>query len=233
MASVAQLVAQLRLDLEDPELPGAGDDSDSLWLNSELLHYIDEAQRRFAVETLCLPDSTNFETTVQAGTKWVDKEPSIIRIIQGWLTGANRPVRPISRIEIERGYPTDDYGEQIVGQWRTVTGRPEFVVTDMDAVQNRLVPIPTETDTIEWTVYRYPTSAITSLTSSLEIEQAFHYDLTVWAKVLAFKKQDAETQDMTRSRDWEGEWNNRVIPEAKQFFMMKFRKLGTTMYGGI
>ena len=233
MATVAQLLAQLRLDLDDPELPGSGDDSDSLWLDQELLHYLDEAQRKFAVDTLCLPDSTNFTNNVVADRKWVDKDPLIIRIIQGWLTTAQRTITPVSRIEIERGYVTDDYGTQIVGQWRTATGRPGFVVTDFDALQNRLVPIPDESDTIEWTVYRYPLDNITSTGSSLEIEEQFHYELLVWAKVLAFKKQDAETQDMTRSRDWEGEWNNRVIPGAKQHFMMKFRKLGTTVYGGI
>lgn len=233
MATVAQLVAQLRLDLEDPELPGAGDDSDSLWLDRELFHYINEAQRRFAVETMCLPDSTSFRSPATAGGKWIAKDPGIIRLIKGYLLTAKREVTPVSQIEIARGYPTDDYGTQIVGQWREATGRPEFVVTDLDAVNNRLVPIPTEADTIEWTVYRYPTVSITSAGSALEIEEQFHYDLLIWAKMLAFKKQDAETQDMTRSRDWEQEWNSRVIPNAQQFFMMKFRKLGTTAYGGI
>ena len=233
MATVAELLAQLRLDLEDPELPGSGDDSDSLWLDSELLHYLNEAQRRFAVQTLCLPDSTNYTSSVSDGTTWVDKDASIIRIIEGWLSTAQKKITPVNRVDIERGYETDDYGTRLSSAWRTATGTPEFVVTDLDAIQNRLVPIATASDTIEWLVYRYPLEAISSTSSPIEIEEQFHYDLMVWAKVLAHKKQDAETQDMTRSRDWEREWNDRIIPEAKQFFMMKFRKLGTTGYGGI
>ncbi len=233
MATITELVAQLRLDLSDPELPGAGDDSDSLWLDSELIHYINQAQRVFVEKTYCLPDSTNFTSTVQDGTTWVDKDPLIIDIIEGWLTTAEKKITPKRRIEVDRGYETVDYGTRLSSSWRRATGTPEFVVTDLDALQNRLVPASTISDTIEWTVYRYPLDSITSTSSTLEIEEQWHYELLVWAKVLAFKKQDAETQDMTRARDYETDWNRRVIPEAQGFFAKKFKKLGTTGYGGI
>ena len=233
MATVAQLLAQLRLDLDDPELPGSGDDSDSLWLDAELLHYIDEAQRRFAVDTECLPDSVTYSDTITDGDKWITKEANIIRIREGWLSTTQRPIKPVSKIDIDRGYITDDYGTQLTGQWRTATGTPEFLITDIDAASNRLVPESNIDDTIEWSVYRLPINAVTSTSVVLEIEGRFHYDLLVWAKVLAFKKQDAETQDMTRSRDWQREWESKVIPDASKYFMMKFRKLGTTAYGGI
>ena len=233
MATVTELVAQLRLDLSDPEMPGSGDDSDSLWLDSELIHYINQAQRVFVEKTYCLPDSTNFTSAISDGTTWIDKDPLIIDIIEGWLTTAQKQVKPTRRVDIDRGFEVVDYGTRLSSSWRRATGTPEWVVVDLDAIQNRLVPSSTISDTIEWVVYRYPLEGISTTSSTLEIEEQFHYELLVWAKVLAFSKQDAETQDMTRKRDHESDWNNRVIPEARAFYAKKFQKLGTTGYGGI
>jgi len=233
MATVAELIAQLRLDLEDPELPGSGDDSDSLWLDAELLHYIDQAQRVFAMKTECLPDSRNYTSTIDDGTTWVDKDPSIVRIREGYLTTARRTITPVTKVDIDRGYMIDDYGIGTRSDWRVATGVPEYVVTDLDAESDRLVPIPTSADTIEWTVFRLPLDGITATTSELEIDENWHYELLVWAKHMAYKKQDAETQDATRAREMEADWNQRVIPEARTYFRLKYRKAGTTSYGGI
>lgn len=235
MAELADLVAQLRLDLEDPALPGTGatPESDSLWRDSELLHYISEAQKQFAIATECLPDSTNFTSSVKADSPWIERDPLIISIRSGYLRTAGRDIYPATRIDLERGYATDDYGVGIVSNWRSQTGVPKLVVTDLDAVQNRLVPIPTESDTIEWTVYRLPLEEIESTSSTLEVDPLWHYELLVWAKRLAYMKQDAETQDATRARAFESDWNTRVIPNAQSYFRKKNRRVGTTSYGGI
>jgi hypothetical protein len=235
MATVAQLLAQLRLDLEDPELPGTGvtPDSDSLWSNAELLHYLDEAQRIFASQTDCLPDATNFKSSIKAGQTWVERDPLIVRIRSGYMTTAKRTITPTNLVDIERGHATDDYGLEVRSRWRDSTGTPRFVIEDMDAFNSRLAPIPTEADSIEWSVYRLPLEAIDSTGSALEIDDRFHYDLLVWAKKMAFSKQDVETQDMTRQRDMERDWNTRVIPEAQAYFRKKYRRSGVTSYGGI
>lgn len=235
MATVAQLLAQLRLDLEDPELPGTGatPDSDSLWSNAELLHYIDEAQKVFAEKTWCLPDATNFTSKISVGQKWVERDPLIVRIRSGWLQTAGREITPTNLVDIERGYSSNDYGLSSSNAWRTATGTPCKVVEDIDVGNSRLVPIPTAADTIEWAVYRLPLEVIDSTGASLEIDERYHYELLVWAKRLAFMKQDAETQDLTRQRAMEQDWEGRVIPEASTYFRLKYRKLGTTSYGGI
>lgn len=235
MASVAELLSQLRLDLDDPQLPGSGNspDSDSLWLDQELLHYIDQAQRKFAIDTECLPDSSNFTSKVTAGSYWVERDPLIIRIREGYLQTAGRTITPTTKVDIDRGYTIDDYGIGKRTDWRTATGTPEYLITDLDAVQDRLVPIPAAADTIEWTVTRHPLESITATTSSLEVDETWHYELLVWAKVMAFRKQDAETQDLTRAREFETEWRSRVIPEARKYFLLQNRRVGVTSYGGI
>ncbi len=236
MATVTELLAQLRLDLEDPEYPGSGQtpDSDSLWSNAELIHYIDQAQKQLCLEVDVLPDATSFTSTVTAGDKWILRDPLIARIREGYMTTYGRVIKPTTQVEIARGYVTDDYGLTAQrSDWRSTTGVPDFVITDMDAAQLRLVPESTVDDTIEWSVYRLPLEDVVSTGSELEIDPLFHYKILWYAKALAFNKQDAETQDMTRAREAKSQWNNKVVPEAHKYFRRKYRTPGTTGYGGI
>lgn len=238
MATVAQLIAQLRYDLEDPELPGEANDptnpdSDSLWTNAELLRYLDDAQRQFCTLVDALPDMFSFTSRVSATQPWVERDPLIKRIRHGYLTTAQREIQPISLVELQRGFVDDDYGHRSINNWRTSTGTPSYVATDLDNLNWRLIPEPVADDTIEWSVYRLPLDGITNTSSEIEIDERWHYDLLSWAKYMAFSKQDAETQDATRQAAALNDWNVRVIPEARTFYRMRYRKAGTTGYGGI
>lgn len=233
MAKASTLVAQLRLDLEDPELPGNGDDSDSLWSTAEMLHALDVAQNRFSEDTDCFSDATNFTSTYSAGDKWITLDPLITQIRRGYLTSAGTYIDPITSNVLDDGFQYSDYGVRISGKWQTATGTPYYAVTDLEAGKIRLVPEPTSGDTIEWRVYRRPLIGITKTSVIPEIPVDFHYDLLVWAKRELLRKQDAETVDMDRSQEFEREWYNDVIPRAHRYFRRKHRQPGTVTYGGL
>lgn len=233
MPTTEELLTQLRSDLDDPLLPGDGQypDEDSLWADAELLQYIDEAQKEFAVRTLAIPDSSTYVSTVTANSPWVTIDENIVEIRVGYLTTAKHEVSPTTLVDIERGFGDSDYNTVSFSDWRNATGTPRYAVTDLEAGKARLVPTPTANDMIEWSVYRLP-ATISEDCDDPEIESQYHYHLLTYAKFKAYMKQDAEVFDPGKAQIYRQEWED-VLIEADSRQKVKRRTLGVVAYGGI
>lgn len=104
---------------------------------------------------------------------------------------------------------SDDYGIQSVGSNAifTDTGTPCYYIRDYNRGALRLTPIPVDDGQLEIqcsSTLSVPMTdgAALPTTNSKELRLVLHY-----MKSLAYRKQDAETNDLIRARDHEAEYN--------------------------
>lgn len=225
----------LRLLLDDKELPGSGDSSYSLWSNTELFHYIDQAQREFARDTLCLVDASNFNAvTVTQDDAWVDIDPSIVEFKRIYLGSTGDRVEHLSLIDFEKGDMWhSDYGmNKLNSNWMQTSGTPSIAITDMDIDKLRLYPIPTQADTLNMIVYREPLEEIEDASTDLEIPDRFRRALVWGAAVYAYGRDDVETFNAQAAALNAARFQT-AKDEALAFIRRKTRRAPTTTYGGI
>lgn len=231
----SDIIDLVRLELDDPELPGNGNDSDSLWSNTEIAHYLDEAQREFARETLCLSDFSNFASlTVTASNPWITIDDRIVEIRSAYLNSSGSKLVITTVNEIERGdIGHSDYGmRSLTNTWQSAVGNPQYLITDLEYGRGRLYPIPTVNDSIALSVYREPLEEIEGPATDMEIPERFRRALIHKACALAFAKDDAETHNDAAINKRLMLWQ-KALDEALSFFRKKNRRAPITSYGGI
>lgn len=232
----SELILRFRQEVDDAELPGDGDDSDSLWKCEEILEYIDLAQKEFARKTKLLRDASTTsvtELTLTADDPWTTLSPRVIKIVRANLGSTGRKVEVKEFHEMDRGSYSDDYGIRTMSDWETAKGEPCILVTDMEKDRLRVVPIPTADDTVNLIVDRLPIDDIISTTSVLEITEIEHQRAMLeYMRHLAYLKQDADTYDKALSEEMFDKFIERVSVYSRERENVRNR-VGTTGYGGI
>ena len=228
----SDVISLVRGELSDPLVGGS--DAASLWSEEELYHYLDEAQREFARETLCLSDATTYtDLPATADSPWVDFDDLIVEVRQAYYGANKRNLSVKTLADMERGVGRDDYGSGSIGSnWQQATGVPTTIITDMEYGRARLYPIPTEDDTVDLMVYREPLEEVEDSGVDLEIPPRFRRALIHSVVSAATGKDDADTHDKELSNVRGILWRNSMA-EAKSFFNKKQRRAPTTRYGGI
>jgi hypothetical protein len=197
------LVAIFRSDLSDPELPGSGDDSDSLWLDSEIKDWLAEAQRELCERVDILFDATTYELTTANGDDLYALDDNITKVRRGKVAGG-RTLEALSVKELLRKYQPTSF-ELSVTDWEGMQGEPDYIVMDYEAGFVKLVPEPVGIETIELHVYRLPTA------DAMEIPNKYRRDLLHRAKNLAYMKDDVDSQDLTKAAYHETRWEQAVV----------------------
>lgn len=152
MATVSDVVNRFRQEVDDAELPGAGDDADSLWKTDEVLRYLDLAHKEFARETRLLRDSSSALTTLvpEPASAWLSLSRRIIKIVRA--TGPQGGKMALKEFhEMDAGVVGDDYGVSLTTQWESTQGVPRVLITDMEQDKLRLYPIPAPLATLTLT----------------------------------------------------------------------------------
>jgi hypothetical protein len=222
--TAANLVAIFRSDLSDPELPGTGDDSDSLWLDSEILDWLAEAQRELCERVDLLFDATTYELTMEAGTDLYALDDNITKIRRGKVAGG-RTLEAVSVKELLRRYQPSEF-EISVLDWESMTGDPKYLVTDYEVGFVKMVPEPLEVEVIELHVYRLPTA------DAMEIPNKHRRSLLHKAKHLAYMKDDVDSQNLTKAEYHEAKWEQAVNEIDRQFKRLH-RGPQVVAYGGL
>lgn len=226
---VDDLLGLLRRELSDVEEP-------YLWADDDLFQYLDEAQEAFARTTELFSDATTASVTrvsVTAGQPFVALSPKVHRI-EGdmWLQTAKQTVSEANLNELDSLYCGDDYGHASGGRWRSATGTPRYLVLDIERDKGRLVPIPTAADTLELHVIRLPLKSVTE-PGGLEVTDTWHQRaLVVYAKGLAYDKNDVDTQDAQLAAQFKAEALSQMF-EIRDETRRKRRRPGTVRYGGL
>ena len=188
--SPSELLELFRLELDDTAEP-------YLWSDKEFYTYLNEAQDLFVRLVGGIADrrSPLTKITYKTGDKFKKYDTRILRIKGAF--DENQKVLTIRNLDNFDGSDLeDDYGLSPVREFDdTRTGELKYLLTDVEAKEIQLYPIPENDGYIRLFVYRRPEKSIEGSSSELEIEEQYHLDLLNWVKYKALMKQDAETFD--------------------------------------
>lgn len=223
-----ELLAMFRTEVRDTASP-------PLWSDTEILGYMDDAQKMFCRLTGGISDSTSAATTVQvvASEPFACFSPKIIKVRAAYLESTGRQLQILNYEDLEFMARSDDYGYRSnTSLWFNETGNPEAVVLGAEQDKLRIAPIPLTDDLITLIVNRMPLLDINKKDQKLEIQEQHHRHLLLWMKSLGHMKQDAETFDRARSESFAAQFYA-YCDQAKAERGMREHKYRTISYGGL
>jgi hypothetical protein len=227
--TAGELLALFRLETRDQVTP-------YLWSDPEVYGFMTAAQEMFCRLTDGINDSTSSVTqlAVTANDPGVELDPSLRRIRQARLVGANTFLTTLNPEDVELGnFVFDDYGQQRAsGLDLTLTGTPKYLILGMDDNVARLSPIPVADDTLALVVQRLPLDPLDSPNDDLEIGERHHRYLLLWMQHLAHQKQDAEAYDRGRSNEFEARFRAYCDQAYREQLRMQ-HKYRSVAYGGL
>ena len=186
----SELLELFRLELDDTHEP-------YFWSETEFYAYLNEAQDLFVRLIGGIADRRSPLTKIsyKIGDQFKKFDSRILRI-KGAFDQDQRVISIRNFDNFDGAGFDDDYGSHFVsGIDDTKTGELKFLITDVEAREIQLYPIPENDGYIRLFVYRRPEKPIENSSSELEIEEQYHLDLLNWVKYKALMKQDAETFD--------------------------------------
>lgn len=216
-----EALALLRSGLSDVEAP-------QLWTDPELYTYIDDAQTMFCRLTDGIADASTVavtKLTYVAGAEWLPLDPSILKIRSAFLVSTGAPLTVINQEDMA------NLGIRFDGS----TGAVKHLITGMEENRLRCSPVASLGDSIQLSVFRIPLIRVTGVVGPpaniFEIPQQHHLHLLLWAKHLAYEKQDAETFDKFKSAEFADRFQAYCV-KAKAEQRNKRHKVRTVAYGG-
>lgn len=205
-----------------------------LWSDEEFFAYLNEAQEVHVRLTGGIADRRSPLTRVsyKTGDQFKKYDDKILRI-KGARDENNNRVVIQNYDSLESGALEDDYGSRYAaGLDDGLTGTIRYLITDLEAGDFQLYPIPDHDGELKLYIYRLPREEITGTASELEIPSYHHMNLLNWVKYKAYMKQDAETFDGARARDFRMEFVEGLENARKDKAAREDRKR-IVQYGGI
>lgn len=220
------LLALFRADVRDDAAP-------YLWSDTEILSYIDDAQKMFCRLQGGIADSSSALTLLEisAGDQFADYDPRILKLRAAYREVDGRNLELLNFEDMQFRQAESDYGYRPGFRIDNSEGELRALVLGMEANKVRLVRIPTDDYDIRLVVYRLPLEDITAEDLPLEIDEVHHRHLLHWMKHLAHQKQDAETYDRGRAEQFRVEFTD-YCDRAKAEREKREHKYRTIMYGG-
>lgn len=212
MTSV-ELLALLRITFDDT----AGN---LLVSDTDCFHALSRAQNNFAAETLCIFDGTTTASATQNDPYIILPEGTV------WIKAAlfgSTLLTKVTQHELDYGYFSlnGNESDSRFSDWRTKTGTPKFLITDLDPLTSRLVPFPDASGTVALERYRLP--AELTLLQDPEIAVQYHRDLITGALIYIYQIQDADVYDPQKSLEALTNWQI-VLDEAKVQLQTNLRR---------
>lgn len=196
-----------------------------LWSDDLILSHIDDAQTMFCRLTDGISDATTPAVTqlaVLPTVEWYSLHESILKVRSAARADTGRPVEVLN---VEDMPTRQMYFDGIAGTVRAL-------ILGIEADQVRMWPVPSETVTVNLTVFREPLVRITDGDQSFEIPAKHHKHLLLWVHHLALMKHDSEVSDRKKSADMKAAFEAYCF--AAKVEQGKARhKPRTVAYGGI
>lgn len=210
--TVDRLIEDFRSDVFDlADVDDGGNVRDTLWSQEDALRYANHACAQLASDTLAI--RRRFQFNIRAGQATVRFPFSEILdalVVDFSIPGMGRR-RALTHFDIDTGLRRDDYGVQtLVHPDMDAVGQPTHFTRDYDDQMLRLWPVP------------YADGVLTALATALPQELHYgmplpfsapqdRYLLLLWMKKMAYAKQDADTFDLSRSKDFESEYRDLAL----------------------
>lgn len=206
-----------------------------LWSDDEVYFYLDQAQRKFARWTHLFQDASTAAVTqvaVTAAEPFVVLDSRILEVRRASLSDGSK-VEVRNQGEMEDVYGELDYGVPMSSKWMTATGKPRYLVMDVEEGKGRLVPIPETDDTLSLFVVRLPLNKVTVDSVVLEVkDDEDQHALLSWMRHLAYLKQDSQTLNPQLSNESVAEFIAYCV-DRKSELRNKRRRPGAVRYGGL
>jgi hypothetical protein len=228
MINSGELYDTFRSDVVDEELP-------YLWKDEEVWRYMDAAYRMFVRLNGGIADFSSDATriTLSAGEEFVDLHPSLLRIMSAERVSDNGVVKIINNPELDSLVSDPDYSEIRTLARTNTPGTVKYLLIGTERNKGRVFHIPQVDDELSCVIYRLPLTNIVDGTHDLaEVDEDHHIYLLDWMKHLAYKKQDAETFDKTKSTE-AGEAFKAYCEFTKAEWARYKHKTRVVSYGGI
>lgn len=211
--STDDLATRFRSDVDDVVTDEAGSDFGCLWKDSDVYSYMTEACAMVASRTSSL--YRTLQLPFSAGMRLLPLPRFVREIRSARLAGCNRPVVQRNANDMALG-GRDDYGLKLSDNSEMFegSGRPTSFVRDYDTGQLRLVPAPVEGDTLE---IQCTVSISMPLCSGMPMPLTDLEDQVLvlhYMKMRAYRKHDAETEDLVRAREYERLYETGVTARA-------------------
>lgn len=186
--TLAQLIAQFRIDAQDRAEP-------YFWADSEVTAWLDEAQREATIRARLIHESANADVcriAAVAGTSVYALHASLFEITYQAFLDADSKRHPLQMVSVEW---LDDH----VPRWREDEGPgvPQWLVQTDNGL--RVAPMPKVAGAIVLEGYRLPLADLAADADVPEINAAHHRHLVDWALFRAFSIPDAEAFDAQRA----------------------------------
>ena len=192
------LAKRFRSDVNDLKTDVNGGDFGCLWKDEEIYDYMTDAAD--AVATIVGTLYKTIQLPYAAGDATVRLPRYVLEIRTARLVNRNQPIehRNINAL----GTLRDDYGLSITGtSLFGAQGRPESFVRDFDRQALRFVPTPNEADVLEIQCTTTPTLAMEADVPLPFVDRKDQLLMLLKMKALAYRKHDAETEDLTRAKE--------------------------------
>lgn len=185
-----------------------------LWSDEELTSYANQRINELCSTIPILVDVSTLSITsipIVSGIKTYALSPLIVYIKEAILALSSLPLNRITLSELRSFQPA----------WKTVANTPVVFMTDVAVDTITLYPTPIVNDTLSLEVVRYPLVPLDYTLAEVttpEIPARFHELLIPGMTSLAYKKADAETESLARSKADELEWLTN-IEKIKKFYL--------------
>lgn len=214
--NTGELLAELRENVLRDVTDSVNVDPESqLWDDSSLVRYLNDAQVRFAVATLCFRDETTPAITRIAMVAGVDAytlDPRVIalygaRLDRTHLSRTTYAAMYSNRGDLSTGGPITDYSQQ---------GQPRQFYTDRETGKIGVYPAPDATTGGQQLILRVARRPVLNLTPSNldmvpEIPEEFHLDLVDWAAYRALRNHDVDGENMAKANSHKKRFEDTVL----------------------
>ena len=205
-----------------------------LWSDEEVFSYMDAAYRQFVRRTVGIADFTSDVTKIDVviGEALAPIDPSILRVMSATKESDGREI-VVANMTDATFMRSGDYSAVRQLAMDKQPGPVRYMIIGAERGKVKWVQIPVTDDIINLHVYRLPLVRIVDDTHPLdEVDEDHHIYLLDWMKHLAYKKQDAETFDRSKSKEHEEAFLGYCAQCVREWERYK-HKTRVVAYGGI
>lgn len=216
-----QLASRFRSDVDDKITDVGGSDYNCLWSNEDVYGYMTAACDRVAKDTGAMQKVMHLP--VVAGEATTRCPDYVTEIRSARLVGLNKPIRQVNTNAPGHSV-TRDYGLAF-NDFRDLfdsSGVPDVFIRDYDAKALRFAPNPNIDDTLEIQCETLPTMAQQAGMPLPFTDTSEQLLVLYFMKAQAYRKQDAETEDLVRAREYDALYAHWV--SERKYELQRYRR---------
>lgn len=218
--NLRELLDELRVGILNDRTDRVSGTSDYLWTDARLTRYINEAQRRFAVQGLVLRDATTpecCEVTLVEGQSEYPLHPAVLGVITARISDQMADLPRLGHSTLAGYQPAAEQWRDTSGFTGLPPGRPLAWSTDEGLssadsdstaqVVLRVYPVPSAAEAgtvLKLRVVRKPLDQLTINSPSAvpEIPEDHHIEMLDWAAYLALRIVDDDAGAPRRAQEF-------------------------------